>query len=326
MKEYFFVYPIASLVCGVLTAVFLKFLIPVLKSKKMGQKILDIGPRWHKDKEGTPTMGGIAFIFVFCAVALTVWAVFFRQSEKSYVFLLSVAYSVLCGLIGVSDDICKLKKSQNEGLSATQKLMLQLAVSAMYIVAVRRLGHISEYIYIPFLNIYVDFGWLYYPFMLLWTSGFNNAVNLTDGVDGLCASVTAAVAVGFFAVGARTESDEICLFSAVLFGTMLGFLFYNLHPAKVFMGDTGSLFLGGAVTSLAVLYESPLILFILGTVYLIEAVSVIIQVLYFKLTGKRFFKMAPIHHHLERSGWSENKIVAWFAFLTLILCIPAIFS
>ncbi len=326
MLTNYIIYSLSALAGALLTAVFLRFLIPVLASKKMGQKILDIGPRWHKSKEGTPTMGGIAFIAVFAVAAVSVWSIFFRDSEGSGAFLASVVYSILCGLIGVSDDICKLRKSQNEGLSATQKYLLQLAISALYIIALKRLGAVSEYIYIPFVKLHMNFGLLFYPFMLILLSGFNNAVNLTDGIDGLCSSVTAVVSLGFFAIGVRTEEPLLSLFSVLLFGVLLGFLAYNLHPARIFMGDTGSLFLGGAVCSLALLADSPLILLIIGAVYLIEAISVIIQVLYYKLTGKRFFKMAPIHHHLERCGWGENKITLVFSAVTLVLSVTAMFS
>ncbi len=319
--------PLCAAISAAATTLILKFLIPILKSKKMGQKILDIGPRWHKDKEGTPTMGGIAFIISAVVVSIFFWVIFFRKSDFSACFLLSLAYCTVCGFIGIGDDLCKLKKSQNEGLSATQKYLLQLVSASLYLILLRRLGCISEMLFIPILNRYIDLGFWYYPLFLLILSGFNNAVNLTDGLDGLCASVTAAVSITFCALAIYSENSLFSLFCASIFGAMLGFLFYNFHPAKVFMGDTGSLFLGGAISSMAIMSENPLILFAIGAVYVIEAASVIIQVGYYKLTGKRFFKMAPFHHHLEKCGWGEVKITVIASLLTLIigaLCLFAI--
>ncbi len=313
------VLPLCAVICASLTTLILKFLIPVLKSKKMGQKILDIGPRWHKDKEGTPTMGGVSFIFVSVVISIVLWAVFFKENELSVGFLLSLGYCTACGLIGVSDDICKLKKSQNEGLTATQKYLLQLVSSAIYLVLMKRLDVISETLFIPIFNRYIDLGFWYYPLFLLILSGFNNAVNLTDGIDGLCASVTSIVCVIFCALALYSENALLSLFCTSVFGTMLGFLFYNFHPAKVFMGDTGSLFLGGAVSAMAIMSENPLILFAVGLIYVLEAASVIIQVLYYKLTKKRLFKMAPFHHHLEKSGWGEVKITLSASVITLII-------
>ncbi len=292
----------------------------------MGQKILDIGPRWHKDKEGTPTMGGIAFIFSAVAVSFAFWAIFFRRAEFSVSLLLSLGYCTICGLIGISDDLCKLKKRQNEGLTATQKYLLQLISAALYLILMRRTGCVSETLFIPIFNRYINLGFWYYPLFLLILSGFNNAVNLTDGLDGLCASVTSIVSLAFCALAIYSENTVFALFCVSVFGAMLGFLFYNLHPAKVFMGDTGSLFLGGAVSAMAIMSENPLLLFGIGLVYVIEAGSVIMQVLYFKLTGKRLFKMAPFHHHLEKCGWGEVKITALFSLITLIIGAICVFA
>ncbi len=319
------VLPFCSIISAVSTAIILKFLIPILKSKKMGQKILDIGPRWHKDKEGTPTMGGIAFIFTTVVISLVFWAIFFRGSELSVSFLLSLGYCTACGLIGVSDDLCKLKKSQNEGLTATQKYLLQLITASLYLILMKRSECISETIFVPIFNRYIDLGFWYYPLFLLILSGFNNAVNLTDGLDGLCASVTSVVSLGFLALALYADNSLSALLCAAVFGALLGFLFYNFHPAKVFMGDTGSLFLGGAVSAMALMSENPLILFAFGAVYVLEAASVIIQVMYFKLTGKRFFKMAPFHHHLEKCGWGEVKITLVSSAITFIISVVCVF-
>ncbi len=308
----------AALASMALTTVLLWVLIPILRRKKMGQKILNIGPSWHKEKEGTPTMGGLCFILSACVICSLFSILFLHSYNEIISIVTAVVYSVLCGLIGITDDVCKLTKKQNEGLSASQKYLLQLAASAVFLIAAKRFGIISETISLPFTDKALSLGAWYYPLALLFLSGFNNAVNLTDGIDGLCASVTASVMIAFCARAIYLQKEGESLFSTVIFGAMLGFLVFNLHPAKVFMGDTGSLFLGGAVSASAIISNDPLILFLIGIVYLIEAASVIIQVLYFKLTGKRFFKMAPFHHHLEKSGWSENKIALSAVILTLL--------
>lgn len=312
-----------------LTALGLKKAIPILKSKKMGQKILDIGPRWHKGKEGTPTMGGIVFIIaslIVFAVSAIVMAATDRAAGLGKM-LICILFALANGLIGIVDDMTKFAKNQNKGLSASQKYLLQLVLAGAFLFVMRASGYISTSLYIPYVNTYLELGWFYYVFALVLITGIVNSVNLTDGIDGLCSTVTFVVG-GFFAVAAfRLESLPEVVVSALAIGATLGFLVYNAYPAKVFMGDTGSLFLGGLVVALAFMIDDPLILLPVGIVYVCESLSDIIQVGYFKLThGKRFFKMAPIHHHFEKCGWSENKIVFVFSLITALFSVIAFFG
>lgn len=311
-----------------LTAIFSRILIPKLKSLKVGQKILDIGPRWHKNKEGTPTMGGLAFI----AANIIVFAIvlpFLARAEAVNLWevVICFLFALASGLIGIIDDRAKIFKKQNQGLTAPQKYLLQLISAGLFLFFMTLCGAISTEIYIPFVNKVVDFGWFYYVFSLILITGFVNSVNLTDGLDGLASSVTFVVA-GFFAVAAfACGAPQLSIFSGLVIGATLGFLVYNFYPAKIFMGDTGSLYLGGMVVAMAYLLKVPVILFLVGIIYLIESFSVILQVAYFKLThGKRLFKMSPIHHHFEKCSWSEIKIVFVFSIVTLIFCVIAWFG
>lgn len=299
-----------------LTAVILHFLIPVLRRMKVGQRILDIGPEWHKAKEGTPTMGGIAFLFSVCICAIVTAALFGEEVKR---VASVIVYSALCGLIGITDDLKKLKMKRNEGLSAGAKFALQLLVSGAFIFVLRRYGLVDTAIYVPFYGREVELGWLYYLFAVLFLTGFGNAVNLTDGLDGLCTSVTGTLMMFLALICIRTGDTASVIISLCVLGGCLGFLIFNFHPARVFMGDTGSLFLGAAVSGTALAAGDPLLIFILGLVYALEAASVIIQVLYFKLTGKRFFLMAPLHHHFEKKGMSENAINVLFVAVTAVV-------
>ncbi len=313
-------YFICFLVSFGITAIILKYLIPVLRSKKMGQRILDIGPRWHKDKEGTPTMGGLAFLITVTAVtSVAAYLLSFDSQFRNAVYT-TVGYAFFSGLIGVTDDLRKLTKKQNEGLKAHEKFLLQLILSCVYLVLISKLGIASTVIYIPFVKISFDIGILYYFIGLLFLVGFSNAVNLTDGLDGLCAGVTVTVAVFFSVFAAYAGNPALRLIALSVLGGCCGFLLYNFHPAKVFMGDTGSLFLGAAVCGMAFLSLEPLMLFTVGIVYLIEAVSVILQVGYYKISGKRLFLMAPYHHHLERKGLKEVSITV------IAVAVTALFS
>ena len=314
-------FSICAVLVFTLTVIILRFLIPKLKSIKMGQKILDIGPRWHKSKEGTPTMGGISFITASMIVLAGVLAfAHFTDADLEWdKLLICLGFAFLNGVIGFLDDFAKFFKKQNKGLSAGQKYLLQLIVAGGFLAGLKFTGALTTVLTIPFVGWQWDLGWFYYVFMLILITGVVNSVNLTDGIDGLCSSVT-FVAASFFAVVAfylTSLSTVIC--SALVIGGTLGFLVYNFHPAKIFMGDTGSLFLGGMIVALSALIDQPLLLFLVGFVYICESFSDIIQVGYFKLThGKRFFKMAPIHHHFEQCGWSENQIVFRFSLVTLI--------
>ncbi len=305
----------ALVVTFVLTAALEKGLIPLLRRLKMGQRILEIGPSWHIGKQGTPTMGGLAFIISVSVTAL----VFGLMGGMSLIVAITLLYAFANGLIGICDDLIKLKKKQNEGLSATAKFLMQLFSAAAYIVLLSVYGIVTTELYIPFVNTSVDIGRLYYPFALLVLTGFGNAVNLTDGLDGLCSSVSAAVLLYFTVTFISAQSYDGAVLSLALLGGVLGFLIYNFHPAKVFMGDTGSLYLGSAISALALLSEKNTAIFIVGAIYLIEAASVMLQVVYYKLTKKRLFLMAPYHHHLEKKGMGEVKITLCFTAVTLAL-------
>ena len=317
-----------------LTVLISRRLIPYLKSKKMGQKILEIGPRWHKSKEGTPTMGGLAFIAASAVGALlTLAAAAFAGCMKGAIpFAAVFGYAVLSGLIGVIDDRTKFKKGQNEGLTAPQKYLLQLLAAALFLIVMRLSGALTTELYIPYFDVRFDGGVLYYVLALLLLTGMDNAVNLTDGIDGLASSVTFVVgmfyaAAAFFASLTPASALSETALSALMIGSTLGFLVYNFYPARVFMGDTGSLFLGALVVGGAFLLNNPLIVLVCGFVYVCETASVILQVVYFKLThGKRLFRMAPIHHHFEKCGWSEVKIVSVFSLVTALLCVLAWFG
>ena len=314
-----------------LTAVLLRFIIPILKSHKLGQPIKDIGPRWHKSKEGTPVMGGIAFIIAGLFVLLIITAVSWYRGTASELIPLAfgVGLAVANGMIGFFDDYCKLLKKSNDGLRAYQKYALQVVVALAYLLAMQWTGNLPMSLEIPFVDIIIEFeGYmiaLYYLIAVILITGIVNSVNLTDGIDGLASSVTFVVGSFFAVLAFVVNYRPLSLLSAVIVGGVLGFLVYNWHPARIFMGDTGSLFLGGAVVGAAFLVKQPLIILIAGFVYVIEAVSDIIQVGVFKLSGRkiRVFKMAPIHHHFEKCGRSEVKIVVVFSIAAAISCIVA---
>ncbi|MBQ8400094.1 MAG: phospho-N-acetylmuramoyl-pentapeptide-transferase [Clostridia bacterium] len=331
-------YAAALVISFVATALILRFLIPYLKGKKMGQKILDIGPRWHKNKEGTPTMGGLSFIFAITLALLITVPIAMHYghiSDLTYI-LLAYGYGLVNGLIGIVDDRAKFKKGKNEGLTALQKYFLQLLAACLFLVVGIVTGMIpgspSDTVYIPFVGNVAIFGHvavriLYYIFCLVLMTGMVNAVNLTDGVDGLAASVSLVVGLFFSLATGLIASAKggAQLLSGALVGGCGGFLVYNFHPAKVFMGDTGSLFLGGVIVALGFMLGNPTIVLLCGGIFVLEAFSVILQVGYFKLThGKRLFKMSPIHHHFEKCGWSEVKIVSVFSVATALFSLLAL--
>lgn len=317
---------IAVLLSFTATALLAKKFIPFLISKKMNQPIYEMGPRWHKSKAGTPTMGGIFFI---TAILLTVAVLSFFAIPKDALIpvWITLGMAVLFAGVGFVDDYAKLIKKQNEGLKAYQKFVLQLLVSTLYIGAMCALGYMDTVIPIPFTDIKWDLEIAFYPLAVILLVGVDNSVNLTDGIDGLCATVTAVVAAFFAIIGNAlmmpSLGNGITLFAGALFGGMIGFLVYNWNPARIFMGDTGSLFLGGMVTGLAFLTDNPLLILVVGLIYIIETVSVILQVGSYKLFKKRIFKMAPIHHHFEKCGWGERKIVTVAASITAVLCVIA---
>lgn len=309
-----------SFVISVITA---KILIPLLRRAKAGQSIREDGPVWHMSKQGTPTMGGIIFIAGIIIACITVGFSFIMDGDLRHIFVL--VFALIYGAIGFLDDYEKLKKKQNLGLTAIQKFMLQLVAAVAFVFLLRYNGYLNPNLYIPFINKTIPV-WepLYFIFAAFVIIGTVNAVNLTDGVDGLATGVSIPVAVCYAAVAAYWGYTTVGLFAAALAGGLVAFLLFNFHPAKVFMGDTGSLFLGGAVAALAFVMDMPLVLVPLGIVYIIEALSDIIQVLYFKLThGKRVFKMAPLHHHFEMSGWNEYKVFGVFSAVSLIFAVIA---
>ena len=318
---------VALLASCVLTMILGKFVLAELRKLKAGQEIRQDGPTWHNSKAGTPTMGGIAFIL---GSGIVTFACGWQQMlAGDFAHLYVYLFALIFGLIGFVDDYRKVRQHQNEGLTAKQKFVLQLLAAVVFLCLMRYEGLLSNQLYIPFFNVSLEVNWiLYLVFAAFVIVGCVNAVNLTDGIDGLACSVTFVVMVFFAVTGCLWSAGGAgALFPAALAGGLAAFFVYNHHPAKVFMGDTGSLFLGGAVAALAFSMDMPLILIPVGIIYILETLSDIIQVGYFKLThGKRFFKMAPLHHHLELSGWSEAKLVTVFSLVTLVCCVLAYFG
>ena len=316
-------------VMAFITAVIVgRFYVPWLKKIKAGQEIKENGPTWHMSKSGTPTMGGVIFISACTLVCLTVGFDSMRSGDFTHIFVL--LFALVFGVIGFLDDWEKLRKKQNLGLSAKAKFLLQLVAALVFVLLLRKMGYISTHLYIPFWNVTVYIPEVIYFILAAFIIvGTVNAVNITDGVDGLASGTSIPVCLFFAAVSFLWGDKYMALgiFASALLGGLMGFLVYNFNPAKVFMGDTGSLFLGGAIAALAFAYDMPLILITLGIVYIIETLSDIIQVTYFKLThGKRVFKMAPFHHHLEMGGWTgkkwkEKELFALFTSVSLVFAI-----
>ena len=315
---------ISAVAGAVLSGVLGYFLIPILRTLKAGQSIREVGPTWHNNKAGTPMMGGLMFIG-----ALIVCLLCNIPTMTEYTVFYVLGLGLCFGLVGFLDDFFKLKFKRNLGLTSLQKALLQMAVSALYLYLLYVEESLTCDLYIPFVNTPVEniHPMLYIFFAMFVIVGCVNAVNLTDGVDGLSSSVTVPVMVFFTAAAVAKGKLDLALMPAVLVGALIAYLFYNWHPAKVFMGDTGSLFLGGVVCGLAFALDMPLILVLVGFVYIVETLSVILQVGYFKLThGKRLFKMAPIHHHFEMCGWKEVKIVLVFTAVSAVMCVLAWFG
>ena len=320
---------VTGLIAAALSGILGYLLLPVLRALKAGQSIREEGPTWHNSKAGTPMMGGLFFILatILCLLGNI------PAMEGSYTVFYVLAPALCFGLVGFLDDFFKIKFKRNLGLTSIQKAALQMAVSAIYLYVLFREGTLANdnnmcNLYIPFWNVTFEIHPIAYIFFAMFVMvGCVNAVNLTDGVDGLSSSVTIPVMVFFTAVAVLKGEFAIALLPASLVGGLIAYLFYNWHPAKVFMGDTGSLFLGGVVCALAFALDMPLILLLVGLVYILETLSVILQVVYFKLThGKRLFKMAPIHHHFEMCGWREVKIVLVFSAVSALMCVIAWFA
>ncbi|MBE6787667.1 MAG: phospho-N-acetylmuramoyl-pentapeptide-transferase [Ruminococcaceae bacterium] len=310
-------------------------IIPYLRKLKFGQTILEDGPNWHKSKQGTPTMGGIMIVLgvvagllmavIFSLLTKNSFYTDFNDNYRLVVTISGVMLALFMGAIGFIDDYIKVVKKRNLGLTARQKTFLQLLISALYLTSLALAGMKTTTIpFIGDIDVTKGVGLLFWPIALCFIYGFTNAVNLTDGIDGLASSVTLVVACGFMlASGFLANSSNNVLCSA-LAGACVGFICWNAHPAKVFMGDTGSMFLGGLVVAISFGIGRPVLLIFAGIIYLFEALSDIIQVAYYKKTKKRIFKMAPLHHHFEMCGWSENKIVLVFSLVTLVGCFVAL--
>ena len=314
-------YCLAIVIAAVITGLLGYFMVPFLHKIKFGQTIREVGPSWHKNKQGTPTMGGIMFIIGSSVAAVICIAFLWLNggAETQLMFVKVVAGALMAvgfGIVGFLDDYISIKKHRNLGLTEIQKLILQFIIVGAYLLSVALAGGTTETV-IPFVGS-VDLGFFYYILAAVFIVGMVNAVNFTDGIDGLNTSVTLVVALVFSVIAMLLNRVGLSLYAAAIVGAMIGFLFWNANPAKVFMGDTGSLFLGGAVCALAFGVNMPILLILIGIIYIVEILSVVLQVTYFKIShGKRIFKMAPIHHHFEMCGWNENKICFVFSGVTL---------
>ncbi len=315
-------YCLAIVIAAVITGLLGYFMVPFLHKIKFGQTIREVGPSWHKNKQGTPTMGGIMFIIGSSVAAVICIAFLWLNggAETQLMFVKVMAGALMAvgfGIVGFLDDYISIKKHRNLGLTEIQKLILQFIIVGAYLLSVALAGGTTETV-IPFLGS-VDLGFFYYILAAVFIVGMVNAVNFTDGIDGLNTSVTLVVALVFSVIAMLLNRAGLSLYAAAIVGAMIGFLFWNANPAKVFMGDTGSLFLGGAVCALAFGVNMPILLILIGIIYIVEILSVVLQVTYFKIShGKRIFKMAPIHHHFEMCGWNENKICFVFSGVTLL--------
>lgn len=311
----------ALFVAFIIAIIISPFFIPFLRKLKFGQSIRDEGPSWHQVKSGTPTMGGLVIILSIIVSTVAIGLMFDVMNVDTYLLLfVLIGY----GLIGFLDDFIKVVMKRNLGLTSKQKLLGQLLIAVIFFIVLKQTDYETT-IGIPGTNISFDLGWFYVVFLIFMLVGASNAVNLTDGLDGLL-SGTAAIAFGTYAVLAYNMGlYEVSIFSITVVGAVLGFLVFNAHPAKVFMGDTGSLALGGAIAAIAILTKLELLLVLIGGVFVLETLSVIIQVASFKLTGKRVFKMSPLHHHFEMSGWSEWRVVITFWLVGLFFAGLAIY-
>ncbi len=329
---------IVALVSFGITAVMGKWFIPYLHKIKYGQNIIEeYGPTWHKNKQGTPTMGGIMFILGITLASVIGYIIYVLTSDtlapETYTtakIATALFMALAFGALGFVDDYIKIVKKHNMGLTSRQKFLFQLLIGSLYLLISylvdKTYDCVNTSFLIPFTNFSVDLGLLYYPVALFIIVGFVNAANLTDGIDGLASSVTFMAALGLVVLTGITGFFEMGILSSALAGGTLGFLVWNFHPAKVFMGDTGSMFLGGLVVAITFGINQPLLLILVGIVFLCEALSVMLQVASFKLTGKRIFKMSPIHHHFEMSGFSEEKIVFTFSVFEILGVVLAILS
>jgi phospho-N-acetylmuramoyl-pentapeptide-transferase len=311
-----------TILMGFLVTVFLSpIFIPFLRRLKFGQSIREEGPKSHQKKSGTPTMGGLVFLLSIIITTVFITSRYSELGAETYLLLL---VTVGFGILGFLDDFIKVVMKRNLGLTSKQKLAGQIVISAVFFYIYQQ-NDFASTVSIPLTDISVDLGWFYVLFIIFWLVGFSNAVNLTDGLDGLV-SGTSAIAFGALAVLAWNQSQyDVSIFAVAVVGAVLGFLVFNAHPAKVFMGDTGSLALGGAIAAIAILTKLEILLVLIGGVFVIETLSVIIQVISFKTTGKRVFRMSPLHHHYELVGWSEWRVVVTFWTVGLLCAVLGIY-
>lgn len=311
----------------ILTAILGKIIIPILKKLKVGQSERAEGPRAHLKKQGTPTMGGIMMIISIIIMTI-IYCVFFSETQENIVQILAVAIaSIGFGIVGFIDDFKKVILKNTEGLNPKLKMFGLLIISVIYTMFLVNYVNIGTDIIIPFINYNLNLPlWIFIPFTILVMLSATNAVNLTDGVDGLAGSVSAIMITAISIIALKLGFTGISVFGAILVGCCAGFLIYNFHKAKVMMGDTGSLLLGGVISSMMIYLKLPLLLILIAIVPVIETLSVILQVLYFKKTGNRLFRMSPLHHHFELTGWRENRVVAVFSLITFIASTIAIFA
>lgn len=321
---------VVGLLSLIIAAAFGIILIPYLRKVKAGSHILEIGPAWHKSKEGTPLMGGFMFVLPVCVASIAGYFII-RATETPiehnslWRLILSLGMCLGLMLVGFADDYIKVVKKRNMGFNAKAKTACQAVVIVLYMIGLHLLGVMDTAIVFPIFG-EVDFGFFYYPLMLIAIYGVVNAVNFTDGVDGLLGSVTTVYSTAFAIILGLLGNSLFSSFSMAVAGGCLGFLVWNLHPAKVFMGDTGSMFLGGCVVAMGMESGLELLIPLVGIIYIIEALSDVIQIISYKTRKKRVFKMAPIHHHFEMSGWSEYKIVVIFSLVTLVAGFAGILS
>lgn len=303
-----------------ITVVLGLIIVPILRKLKVGQIERSDGPESHLKKQGTPTMGGIIIMLGIIIVTVGTYIYYkLRNPELAQNLLPILGLTIGFGIIGFIDDFKKLVLKNTKGLSPSLKMLGLLIISVIYVLYLINGLNLGTEMYVPILKQYVNLPiYFYIPFAIVVILGTTNAVNLTDGIDGLSSSVCTIIITCLTIIATMFEIKEIVVFGAVVIGAVLGFLMFNIHPAKVFMGDTGSLFLGGVISGIALYLKMPLILLVIAIIPVIETLSVIIQVAYFKKTGKRVFKMAPIHHHLELSGWKENQVVMLFSVITLV--------
>ena len=317
---------IASFITSIILGI---IIIPILKKLKVGQIERDDGPKSHLKKQGTPTMGGIIIIITMILVitGTYIYLTATGQNEVANKLLPMLLISIGFGTIGFIDDFKKLVLQNTTGLKPSYKMLGLLLISVAYTLFIIKFCNIGTQTYIPFLKTYIDLPmFIYIPFAIIVILSATNAVNLTDGIDGLSSSICAIIITCLTVIAMINGKIEVVIFGSITVGAVLGFLMFNLHPAKVFMGDTGSLFLGGVISGIALYLQMPLLLLVIALIPILETLSVIIQVIYFKKTGNRIFKMAPLHHHFELSGWSENRVVMIFSVITLLVCTIGIFA